>query len=260
MQEPFDIRLPNGSLAFALNVNQGNKLESCLSQLGIQGPRPVIVVVGGANELRQYHIARLRSLFVKVLAPLAETLNAVVIDGGTDTGVMRMMGIARSRTHANFPLLGILPVGVATLPHQLPPSEQAAPLEPHHTHFLLVPGDRWGDESPWIAEAASVLAQGSPTVTVLINGGEITWQDASESVQAGRPIIAVAGSGRAADKLVSALNGKVTDERACKILASGLLQAVNIDNDEALQSAVQKILLNDKSQKVADSVSPSAAR
>jgi hypothetical protein len=215
-----------------------------LALLELQGSRPVIVLVGGASHLQKHHMNRLRSLFVKVLAPLAELLSAIVIDGGTDTGVMRMMGNARSKIHASFPLLGILPIGLASLPTQPNPHPEAAPLEPHHTHFLLVPGQQWGDESHWIAETASLLADGCPTVTVLINGGEITWKDASESVDAGRPIIAIEGSGRAADALGAALQGNITDARAKKIIASGLLQAVSIENDDSLLSLVEEILSN----------------
>lgn len=242
MQEPFQIHFPSGSTAIAVQPTAFSELETALHILGFQESQPVIVVIGGASELQHYHLARLRTLFVKVLAPLAETWNAVVVDGGTDAGVMRMMGTARRKIHAAFPLVGVLPIGMATLPNSLPPAADAASLEPHHTHFVLVPGTQWGDESTWIARTASVIATGFPTVTVLINGGEVTWKDAAESVDAGRPIVVIGGSGRAADALVAALNGKVTDGRAKKLLASGLLRAVNLENDSGLVDAVQTIL------------------
>lgn len=242
MPEPFQIYFSSSSVAIAIQPTTLSELEAALHSLGFQESRPVIVVIGGASELEPQHIARLRTLFVKVLAPLAEAWNAIVIDGGTNTGVMRMMGTARRKIRAKFPLVGVLPVGVATLPHSHPPSMDAAPLEPHHTHFVLVPGTQWGDESTWMAQTASAIANGFPTVTILINGGEITWKDAAESVEAGRPIVVVGGSGRAADALVAALNGKVTDGRAKKLLASGLLQAVDLENGSGLADAVQTIL------------------
>jgi hypothetical protein len=74
-------------------------------------------------------------------------------------------------------------------------------LEPHHTHFLLVPGDRWGDESPWIARVATLLAGEAPSVTVLVHGGEISRQDVAHSLAAGRPVLVIAGTGRLADEL-----------------------------------------------------------
>jgi hypothetical protein len=72
-----------------------------------------------------------------------------------------------------------------------------------------------------------VLAEKSPSVTVLVNGGETAWKDVSESIEAGRPVLAIAGSGRAADTLTDALRGEVTDGRARELAASGLVQAVD---------------------------------
>ncbi len=215
-------------------------LDLLLSELGLKRPRPVIVLVGGANGLRHYHIARLHTLFVHVLAPLAESLGAVVLDGGTDTGIMRMMGHARSQTKSTFPLIGVLPAGMAALPGELPPCPDAALLEPNHTHFMLVPGSYWGDECIWLSKIANVLAQGTPALTVLVNGGEITWKDALESVRANRPVVAISGSGRAADTLALALKGEILDNRSQEIVASGLLQAVDLKDTEGLASIIRQ--------------------
>lgn len=242
MQASLKIHFPEGSTALAFRPDAISNLDGILPSIGPQRPRPVIVVIGGASQLQQYHIAKLRSLFIQVLAPLAESLGAIVVDGGTDAGVMQMMGCARQETRASFPLVGVLPEGNAILPGLPSPSEEAAPLEPNHTHFALVPGNQWGDESPWIAEIATVLAQGAPSVTILINGGEVTWKDAAASVEAERTIIAVSGSGRAADNLVAALNGTVTDDRARAIVSSGLLQAVDLENARALESQIRQVL------------------
>jgi hypothetical protein len=242
MQEPFAIRFLGGATALVLRVEETATPSAVLRKLGFQGSRPVIVLVGGASGLRHFHVARLNALFVNILAPLAEALGAVVVDGGTDAGVMEMMGRARNKTRSTFPLLGVAPVGLATLPGDLTPVPDSAPLEPNHTHFALIPGSQWGDESLWIAQIASALAEGAPSVTVLINGGEITWKDAAASVQVGRPIVAIAGSGRAADTLVAALKGTITDNRAEAILASGLLYASALENLNHLQTVIQDLL------------------
>jgi hypothetical protein len=210
--------------------------------MGLKYPRPVIVLVGGATGLRQYHIARLHHLFHKVLAPLAEAIGAAVIDGGTNCGIMRMMGIARQANKGTFPLVGVSPVGVSTLPNQPPAASDAAPLDPNHTHFLLIPGSQWGDDSPWIAQTATTLAAEMPSVTVLVNGGEVTWQDAAESVKARRTLVAIAKSGRCADVLASALQEEASEERAHPIVASGLLKAVGIDESEDLKIFLEALL------------------
>src|SRR5215211_632684 len=227
-EEPFSISFPNGSSSSAIRVNQPAELPNALRKLGLHRSRPVLVVVGGAGKLTEVEMTRLRPLFVEVLAPLAEALGACVADGGTYSGVMHLMGQARTETQASFPLVGVAATGTVALPDTPLPRPDATLLEPNHTHFVLVPGSEWGDDSPWLPRVVSVLANGAPSVTVMVNGGENTWKDVSESVEAGRRVIAVAGSVRAADMLVGALRGETVDERGKELVASGLVQAVDV--------------------------------
>ena len=228
VEEPFSISFPTGSSSSAIRVNQPAELPNALRKLGLHHSCPVLVVVGGAGKLTDDEMTRLRPLFVEVLAPLAEALGACVADGGTYSGVMHLMGQARTETQASFPLVGVAATGTVALSGTPLPCPDATPLEPNHTHFVLVPGSEWGDDSPWLPRVVSVLAKGAPSVTVVINGGENTWKDVSESVEAGRRVIAVAGSGRAADMLVGALRGETVDERGKELVASGLVQAVDV--------------------------------
>jgi len=217
-------------------------LSDAFTFLELPKARPVLVVIGGASRLSRSDQRLVRSLFIKVLVPLARALNAIVIDGGTDVGIMQMMGRARYTRRARFPLLGIAPIGCVALPEQPLLNDDMAPLEPHHTHFLLVPGYAWGDESSWIARVASMLAEEKPSVTILINGGEISWLDAEKNVEEGRPLIAIAGSGRTADALATALEGNGVDERAQHIIDSGLLQAIELESSDRLAEVIQQIL------------------
>ena len=52
-----------------------------------------------------------------------------------------------------MPLVGVIVRALAALPGE-PAADDAAPPEPNHTHVLLVPGESWGDEAPWIARLA----------------------------------------------------------------------------------------------------------
>ncbi|MDZ8260251.1 hypothetical protein [Nostoc sp. ChiQUE01b] len=165
---------------------------------------------------------------MEVLAPIAETLGAYVVDGGTNAGIMRMMGAARTQIRAKFALVGVTPEGKVALPNHSETAADLTPLEPNHTHFVLVAGKNWGDESPWISCVATMLANDAPSMTVLLNGGEITFKDAFSSVNSGRVVLVIAGSGRTADILVDALRGKTTDERAKKLAKSGTLQYINL--------------------------------
>jgi hypothetical protein len=74
-------------------------------------------------------------------------------------------------------------------------------LESHYSHFILVPGEQFGDESPWIVDTATLMSKGHQSVTILINGGEVSRKDIEFSLETGRPVIALSRTGRLADEL-----------------------------------------------------------
>ena len=242
MDTYFTWAFQDGHKAEAILVKDPTDLFSTLCRLGIDPPRPAIVLVGGASGLDERQQQSLEPLFTDALALQADVFGAALLDGGTDSGVMRFIGQARLQTQARFPLIGVLPAGKVALP-SAPPQPKPAQLEPHHTHFIFVPGTQWGDESFWIAEIASALTQGLPSVTVLINGGTVAWQDVSASISHDRQVIVINGSGRVADTLAAALNGHTADPRATQLSASGLLRTVNLaDGPEALNQALKEFL------------------
>ncbi|MDZ8108962.1 MAG: hypothetical protein RM338_25520 [Nostoc sp. DedQUE12a] len=228
MKNSLKLTFDTRQTALAIRVNQQAELPNALKQIGLSDSRPVLVVVGGASNISEADFLRIQRLFVEILAPIAETLGAYVVDGGTDAGVMRLIGAARTQIGAKFALVGVAPAGKVALPNELATDSDLTRLEPNHTHFLLIPGSNWGDESPWISDVATVLAGGAPSVTVLLNGGEITFKDALYSVNAGRLVVVIAGSGRTADILAGALAGNATDDRAQELAKSGKLQYINL--------------------------------
>lgn len=243
MSNPFQINFSNQKSAKAIQVSYPAELSLALSQLGVPLACPTLVLVGGASGLAAETMAQLQSLFVEVLAPLAEALGLVVVDGGTEAGVMQLMGQARTQIGGTFPLVGVAAIGTVIFPHLNPPSPEAAPLEPNHSHFVFVPGNLWGDESPWIARIASAIANGTSSVTVLINGGRIAWLDVTYSVKDRRPVVVIAGSGRTADKLAAMLHGETTQEAGNRLTTSGLLQAVELtEAPDQLAAVIRNIL------------------
>jgi hypothetical protein len=166
----------------------------------------------------------------------------MVVDGGTDSGVMRLIGRARSAEGADFPLVGVAAEGTVTLPGATPPSADAAELEPNHTGFLLVPGSTWGDEAPWITSVAGAIAGRRASVTVLANGGEIAYTDVNGSLAHGRPVVVLAGSGRTADAIARASTSAGGDHRAAEIAASPLAQVVDMTEVGAVAAALDAAL------------------
>lgn len=233
-----------------MRVSTDADVAPALRALGLDAPRPVVVLVGGASGLDERDATRLRPLFADGLIPAAVRHGAVVVDGGTQSGVMRLVGEAHRAAGADTPLVGVAAEGTVTLPgsgvHAAADDEYdagAAPLQPEHTHFVLVPGDDWGAESPWIARIATgIAAAAAPSCTVLADGGEIAYRDAAHSVDAGRPVLAIIGSGRTADALTSALHGEHADPRAGAVAASGLVRAIPLDDPPALRTAIAEVL------------------
>jgi hypothetical protein len=120
---------------------------------------------------------------------------------------MAEIGQIRGQKSYQFPLVGVVPKELVSWPGG-PRStkflwwgKQRWQLEPHYSHFILVPGSQFGDESPWIVDAATILSEGNRSVTILINGGEVSRKDIELSLEHGRPVIALSRTGRLADEL-----------------------------------------------------------
>jgi len=91
------------------------------------------------------------------------------------------------------------------------------------------------------------LSEGFPSVTVVVNGGEITFKDVSYSLQADRPVVTLDGTGRTADKLAAAVRGEATDGRATQLAASGQVLTIDLNNelrriDQVIREKLSKLL------------------
>ena len=208
-------------------------VASAIAGLGLRGRGPVLVVVGGAAGLDEADKKRLYTLFGHALLPIIASRQAVVVDGGTDSGVMQLLGRSRAEAGASFPLVGVATEKKVILPGDDAEPGDRAPLERHHSHFVLVPGSSWGDESPWLSWVAAEIAGSAPSVTVLINGGEIAFRDVAHSLEADRPVLVIAGTGRTADRIAAAVHDHHADEQAAQMAGSPLVTVVPWAEDPA---------------------------
>ncbi|WP_250007334.1 hypothetical protein [Actinoplanes sp. M2I2] len=252
----FTLDFGDGRRAPAARVADRNGLEAAVRAFGLSGPRPVVAVVGGAGGMTGADLDRLGSVVARAVLPVLAATGAVVVDGGTDAGVMRLMGRARddfplsgvaagfplSGVAAGFPLIGVAAERTVILPGQAAGPGDRAPLEPHHSHFLLVPGTRWGQEVPWLADTATVVAGAAPSVTLLINGGAIAVDDAAESLRAGRPVLVLAGSGRTADRISAARGGERGDERVDRLADHPDVHLADGSDPEAVRKSLSALL------------------
>ena len=231
-----------GELALppSARVGEPADIPVVLRTLGVDVRRPVLVSVGGAGGMTPADLAVTAEALAPVIAAL-DGWGAAIVDGGTDSGVMKVMGRLRAAAGARFPLVGVAAEGTVILPGTSARPDAAA-LEPHHTQVILVPGQAWGDESPWLSRVAAAIADGQPSLTLVVNGGQITYDDIDHSLLAGRPVIILAGTGRAADTIAAAAHGETGDPKATQAAASPGTRIVSLDDPQALYSAIESIL------------------
>jgi hypothetical protein len=195
-----------------------DELKDAWRSLGFSREQPTIVIVGGAGGMTEEDVAKVQAFFEKHLIPFAMSKNAVIIEGGTNSGVMAAIGRARKLTGENFPLVGILARDVEGI---------RTKLEPHHTHFIFCPGNTWGDESEWIAAGASALSGSQPTIAIVINGGQITWEDVRMNIHYGRSVLIAEGTGRTADVIAETSTGRAFDPKAIALIRTGKVHTSN---------------------------------
>ncbi|MBL7258336.1 hypothetical protein [Paractinoplanes lichenicola] len=234
------VRLPG---AVAALVTGPDAVPAAIASLGVPAPRPVLAMVGGAGGMTDDVTSVLSAVFTDLVAPAIRTHQAVAVDGGTDAGVMRLLGESRAAGFP-FPLIGVAALGTVTYPGHAGTNPEAAPLDPHHSHFVLAPGDTWGDEVPYLAAVVSYLAADRPSVTVLANGGEIALTDAEHSLSQRRPVLILAGTGRAADKLAAAAADPAgcRDERLVAISTSPFVRVVDVNNRTEVAEGLDELL------------------
>jgi hypothetical protein len=179
------------------------------ARLGIEAPDALIMLVGGAGALSLDEFARVGTLMQDGVARAAAQTRAVVVDGGTQSGVMQLIGEGLAFIGPTAPLIGVAPEGVVAYPGGPGPDDGHTPLEPHHSHFVLVEGDQFGDETEVMYRLAEALSARCPSVAVLVNGGQIAAREVEWNVRQKREIVVLAGSGRLADALAEvALRGR----------------------------------------------------
>ena len=203
------VRFGNGKEASLGEARSGNA-DDIIARMGLTPPvdgRPVILVSGGADGLSDAKLERASAVLGAAVAKAAQVTGAVVVDGGTSAGVMRLTGLARARWPSSLPeLVGVAPAGMAVYPGQKrfetssPPADSAE-LEENHSHFILADSDQWGGETALMIDAAEKLAGAGRVVMVMAGGGDVARSEAAEATRRGWPVFAIAGTGGLADSL-----------------------------------------------------------
>lgn len=219
----FSMTFDNGHRSDAVRIKPETDPLAVMGVLGFERPRPCIFISGGASKMSDEDRQRIRDIMSGV-AQFAQEQKAVVVDGGTESGVMQMIADARLQGGHTFPLIGVSPLGKVSYPGYKNPDEEAF-LEDSHTHFVLVDGNEWGAETDFIIALTNRMggAGKMPTIGILINGGNIAMKEVylASTSDLKFPVLILEGSGRAADEISTAFRTGKTNRAILKAILAG---------------------------------------
>jgi len=209
----------------ALWLSEADAVPSLVRHLQVPDYDAVLAVIGSAARLDPSLLPRLAQLFGRGVARAAQQARAVLVDGGTQAGVMALLGEAVAGLGYHTPLVGVAPAALVSYPQG--PAGGVA-LEPNHSHFVLTPGTEWGDETGALFGLVQALAgqggQRRPAAVLLVGGGQVARAEVLAAVRLGLPIVALTGSGGLADELAAAWPTRAElpdDPTWAEILADG---------------------------------------
>lgn len=233
------IRFSNGHEARLVRACAGDQPDELLQALGVAAARTVILIIGGADGLEEAIKPRLKQVFSRAVVRAANRSGAVILDGGTQSGIMELLGYGVSLSHEKPPLIGVAPAGLVSYPGSgNGASAEPAPLEWNHSHFVLAEGNAWGDETPMLFQLAESLGRNDrPVIAVLVNGGSRTREEVLQTVRRGWPLVIVGGTGRLADEIDGLLQSpdrKVPDADIAEIVSEGSITRVSLSDDESV--------------------------
>jgi hypothetical protein len=220
-------KFPDGRQAPAVRVDRGVDPTILAVELELPKCWRLLMISGGAGHMSDEIYTRLEKMFAEV-GKLVRDDGITVIDGGTQYGVMQLMGQALRRAGAAVTHIGVLPAHAAADANGTP-AEQF--LEPNHSCFVLVESDTWGDEVEVMYKLAAHLAADAPSIAMLINGGRVALEEIEKNIEQKREVVVIVGSGRLADELAGAVfnPGSHVRERVAAIVRDGSLTLFNLE-------------------------------
>jgi hypothetical protein len=207
--------------------------------LGLSPSRALIVLNGGTAELSPDLSASLRRVLGGGLARVSIEEELMVVTGGTDAGIFAILGQALG-DERTAPCVGVVPAGRVVWERGDPRAEgsseeERVPLEPHHSHFLLVEGDEWGIETDAMLALCEALSAGVPSLVVLAGGGAGARREVLAQLHAGREVVVIAGTGRFADTLAGASAGTAPmGEETAEMLRDGRVTVLDVGLDPSI--------------------------
>jgi hypothetical protein len=216
-----------GSTARVVFASRNAPIEDVARALNVPDARGVVVLNGGTLDLPSEIEARLAPLLAEGLAKVVREERLTAITGATDAGVFALFG-AGLKDRGSAASIGVAPAELVTWPGRASVAGDAAPLEPHHTHFVLTDGDEWGTELSTVTRLTALLAGEGLSVMVLAGGGDVARLELAAHSAAGREVIVLGGSGRLADDVAAVVAGAPGHPAVVAAVATGLITVFDV--------------------------------
>ncbi|KAL1519454.1 hypothetical protein AB1Y20_022976 [Prymnesium parvum] len=218
---PYFIHLASDRKPFLTQDQYTNSIINMLERhWGVGKATVVISITGSAQDFDMPQ--RLLKAFKQGLVKAALATNALIVTGGTDSGVMQIAGKAIAEYDAHVPVIGIATWGTVLKRHNLvgcngdvsdmtpemKNSKEGGNLEPNHTHFLLIDNGKegssaWGGEISFrnSFESEYCRSRSVPRALLVVQGGPGTLSTVLYAVESECPVVLVADSGGVAELL-----------------------------------------------------------
>jgi hypothetical protein len=214
----------------------------------ITSPHALIIFNGGTAELEPALQKKLTVILQDGLAQIVVEEQITLLTGGTQAGIFALLGEGLGKWGRSAPCIGVCVENLVRwkAPLVKMAKDKLIPLEPHHSHFVLVDGKKWGDELNTMYTLGEHLSKNCPTINIYAGGGQICKREMQTAIAQGRKMILLAGSGRLTDEVLKAHHGEeVDDEEIKEIAEKGDIVALNMsDGPEALRQLIKKLIHN----------------
>jgi len=240
----------------------------------LQMPQLIVSVMGGAGHMKLDELRFNSEAFSQGLVEAAKRTGAWVITGGTQTGVMDMVGkaVKEHDRQRQVPCIGITPFGGLTPQWRAQLVEGShreaidaadidtglvkdannvvlSHIQENHTHSIIIDsgklgGQGYGGELQFRAKFEEHLSfeTRSPWVMLLVNGGMNSLTSLCKAVERGCPIVVCRGTGRIADVITEVFEGQARgeDETLARALREYMpLEKVTQEQQRLLMSIVK---------------------
>jgi hypothetical protein len=147
--------------ARAVIVTQDVEPGEILKKLGLEQGGKVILLAGSTAHLDEAHKERVTTLFNQGVAEAADA-KTIIIDSATQEGIAELIGQSTSDLQQKPVLLGVAPLDKVILPGSQEDQSGLQPLDPNHTHFVLVRSDQWQVVARLMFDLGETLASAPP--------------------------------------------------------------------------------------------------